>query len=512
MLFKIKIKPFALAAALITTAVCAQTPYDDAQRALREQRYAVAADKFEQAIRGDKANADASMYWRAYALYQEGRERQAARQISKLQDKFPDSSWISEARLLQAEYGPAQAIAPLEPGAPELDLELRLFTLSNLMDRDSERALPLVMDLLRKTESNSIRRQALFVLGISDDPAAHAAIAQIARDSDQPGLQIQAIHILGVAESTELLTDLYREAANREVKTAIIHAYIAAEAEQELLAVMRDETMPELQIQAIRALGAMEASEALRELYPTLVEREARLAAIHALAIAEDSEALRDMLRDETDAELRRALIHGVAMSGDENSAEFLEQIYDSAVSREEKIDVLHSLMIDDEGEELAIRIARTETDVELRRMAIQTLGIMGVEDVLADLYADIQDLETRSMILHSMAIAEDVDGIIQVMGDEKNPELRAAAINSLAISDDDVAADFLVEMYPGAVANEKSSIIRALMIMEDAEGLIELMRHEQDREIKREMLQTLSLMDSDEATDFLFELMEQGL
>ena len=81
MLIKNRIKQFALVATLASAVVCAQTPYDDAQTALRAQRYAEAAEKFEQAIQADKANADASMYWRAYSLYKEGRERQARDEV-----------------------------------------------------------------------------------------------------------------------------------------------------------------------------------------------------------------------------------------------------------------------------------------------------------------------------------------------------------------------------------------------------------------------------------------------
>ena len=127
------------------------------------------------------------------------------------------------------------------------------------------------------------------------------------------------------------------------------------------------------------------------------------------------------------------------------------------------------------------------------------------------DLYADIQDIETRSMVLHSMAIGEDVEGIIRIMRSEQNPDLRAIALQSLAISDDDDAAEFMVEMYPDATAMEKSAIIQAMMIMEDAERLIELMRQEQDSQAKRQMLQALSMMDSEEATDYLFEMMEES-
>lgn len=47
------------------------------------------------------------------------------------------------------------------------------------------------------------------------------------------------------------------------------------------------------------------------------------------------------------------------------------------------------------------------------------------------------------------------------------------------------------------------------MMIMENVEGLISLMKTETDPELKREMLQMLTIMDSEEADQYLFEMLE---
>lgn len=47
-------------------------------------------------------------------------------------------------------------------------------------------------------------------------------------------------------------------------------------------------------------------------------------------------------------------------------------------------------------------------------------------------------------------------------------------------------------------------------MIMDDTEGLIGLLKTETDPALKREMLQMLSHMDSEEADQYLFELLEK--
>ena len=133
---------------LAATTVLAQTPYDEGQKALREQSWMEAARHFEEAF--DSGQADAAMYWRAHALYKAGHRGDAARQIRDLKREYPDSRWVKEAQALQIEYQGSIDDAVVED-------ELRLFALSQLMERDAERAMPLVMDIMRNTESASIR-------------------------------------------------------------------------------------------------------------------------------------------------------------------------------------------------------------------------------------------------------------------------------------------------------------------------------------------------------------------
>ena len=76
-------------------------------------------------------------------------------------------------------------------------------------------------------------------------------------------------------------------------------------------------------------------------------------------------------------------------------------------------------------------------------------LGVMEATDEMAELYATIDEVELRKAVLESMMIADDTEGLIEVLKTEKDPEMSAAAIQSLAVSDDDVAADYLVSLYP---------------------------------------------------------------
>ena len=509
------LKKLILATVLVAVTAMAQTPYDEGQKALREQNWSAAADQFEKAIKADKDNADASMYWRAHALYKAGRSKEAERQVRSLERKYPDSRWLKEAQLLQIEHDSGSALTSASEDAL-MDEELRMFALAQLMDRDPDRALPLVLETLKSSGSEKARADTLFMLGMSDDPRAQEAIAKIARESNDPELQADAIRMLGISSnqpSLDLLASLYRESDSVEVKKAVIEAYMIADdsgdLEDTMVDLLKTEKNPELQKDIIHTLGLMDATDALRELYPTLADHETKDAALEAFFLAGDSQTLRQVLETETDPKLRKTAIQGIAMEDDRDAAAILEAIYDEANSIEEKKVVLEALVLMDDAEGLAMKIVRTESDKGLRRDAIQMLGVMEATKEMEELYSSLEEAELRKMVLEAMMIADDTDGLMEILKSEQDPDLRSAAIQSLALIDDDDAAKYLASLYPQASRDEKQAIIQSMMLMDDPENLITLMKKETDPELKREMLQVLTLMDSEESDEYLFELLE---
>ena len=193
------------------------------------------------------------MYWRAHALYKASRKADAARQVLELERTHPSSSWLNEAKALRIEYqGPTDE--------DEDEDELRLFALSRLMERDADRALPLVMEILNNSTSESTRQDALFVLGMSSNPEAQSFIAQAARDSGNPQLQVDAVQMLAMSgneASLDLLKDLYDESASAELKSALIQAYMIKDQPAPLLEILKQEQDPEVQRDLIYALGTM---------------------------------------------------------------------------------------------------------------------------------------------------------------------------------------------------------------------------------------------------------------
>jgi len=513
MKMKQTLKQIALAGVLATATLMAQTPYDEGQKAIRDQRWTEAADQFEQAIESDRERADSATYWRAYALYQAGRDREAERELRRLERKYPDSRWVKEGQALRIEHQDSeQSIEQAAAGDSVMDDELRLFALAQLMDRDPERAMPLVLDLVHNAKSESVQKDALFVLAMSERPEALQTVAAVARDSGNPELQVAAIHILGsvsTEESLPLLADLYSENSATEVKEAVIHAYISSDQPQQLVALFGTEADPELQRSMIHSLGAMDATAELQALYPTLQNKELRVAVIEAFSIAGDSAMLKQVLDSETDPEIRRAALFGIAMEDGEDAVSYLETLYANAKSSEEKNVILQALTMMDDARDLTMKIIRTETDPALQRQAIQTLGEQDGVEQLKELYATLNDQDARRTVLEAMSIADDSESLVRVLQSEQDEELRITAIKFLGVAGDEPARNYLASLYPTGSSAEKSAVIQSMMIMEDTEGLIALMKQEKDPELKRQMLQMLTLIDSEESNQYLFEMLE---
>src|SRR6202008_2325226 len=125
------------------------------QTALNESRWADALEKFNQVIRAKGSRADAATYWKAVSLNKLGRAEEALTPINELRRNYPKSRWINDARVLEAEIRPSPDIAgdvtvnpPSKGGTTTAgacgDEELKLLALNRLMDRDEERAVPLL--------------------------------------------------------------------------------------------------------------------------------------------------------------------------------------------------------------------------------------------------------------------------------------------------------------------------------------------------------------------------------
>ena len=225
---------------------------------------------------------------------------------------------------------------------------------------------------------------------------------------------------------------------------------------------------------------------------------------------SEGTEILLEIARGNQYPELQSRAVYYLGLSGVAGATAALEEIYRSATDTEIKMRVLHSFMLSDSQAPL-LQVARTESNEDLRSNAIHQLGLIGATQALQQLYDAESSTDVKKRILHSLFLADDDTTLMNVARTESNESLRRSAIRSLGLIDSDAATTALLEIYNDSQDNEtRGEIINALFLSDDAGELIQIARTESVPELRKEAFDRLALMDSEEAVDFMMEILEQ--
>jgi hypothetical protein len=97
---------------------------------------------------------------------------------------------------------------------------------------------------------------------------------------------------------------------------------------------------------------------------------------------------------------------------------------------------------------------------------------------------------------------------------DSSDPQRQAQAIRGLAIAagDGDDVGEMLVGIYRDTdVPHVRKAVREALLIADHDEAVLQLFRASDDDAEKRELLQTLVMMDSDAVWDLIDSTLENG-
>ena len=363
--------------------------YRAGQRDIDAGRWTQAIEKFGEMARKGGAEADAALYWKAYAENKAGRSQQALATLRQLSANHAKSEWRDDAKALEVEIrgGSGQGGAP---GTDEDD-ELKLYALNGLMASDPERAVPMLQKFLRGNHPVALKEKALFVLSQSDSPEGFKTLAEVARGASYPELQLKAIEHLGIAggdDAVRVLDEVYRSSSKTEVREAVLHAYHIDDRTGRILAIARDGKDP-LRREAVNLLGANERVQELRQLYQS--EPELRMEVLQALGVAGDVETLAETARQERDPALRGQAIQGLGICETPEAAKALRSLYGSATDAPTREAILQAFMVQDNARAL-IEIFNAEKDRETRREIVRLLAGMDsdeAEKFLERIYKD---------------------------------------------------------------------------------------------------------------------------
>lgn len=291
------------------------------------------------------------------------------------------------------------------------------------------------------------------IRGKSGDPVA----PQAEPDENLKLLAINALMQQDQAQAVPILQKILTGNQSEELKSRALFVLAQSQSPQAqavIVQIAQGQSGPALQIKAIRMIAAAQGKRA--------------------------DDTLAPIYQHSSDAQVRKAILQSYLMTGD--STKLLE-------------------------------VARQETNPELVKTAVQTLGAMGAGSDLLTMYRAANNAQTKSDIINAL-IASGHNGVgplTEIAQSEQDTDLRRRAIRNLGIAGGMSVAPALLSDYQKSTDTEtKRAAAQALFLANDAHDLIALARAETNSEMKSYLVQQLSLMHSQEATDYMLEILNK--
>lgn len=351
--------------------------YSEGREAIEEGKYERALDRFDRLIQMNTNRTDSALYWKAYSLLKLGRRADALATLADLQHRFKDSRWMRDARALEVEVRQAsgQAVSP----ESQNDDDLKLMALRGLMQSDSERAIPIIEQMLAGTNSPKVKDRALFVLSQSNSQRAREIMGNIAKGAGNPDLQLRAIHYLGIMGGTDnrqILADVYRLSSDSAVKRSIIRSFMVSGDRTRLLSLAKSETDPGLRGEAVQQLGVMGAHTELAELYSSETSVDVKKRIIQAMFVGGSADKLIELAKTEKDPQLRRTAVRNLGLMGSSKTGDAIKAIYQADASPEIRKEAINALFLQNNGRVL-VELARAEKDPAMKKELVSKMSIM---------------------------------------------------------------------------------------------------------------------------------------
>jgi len=208
--------------------------------------------------------------------------------------------------------------------------------------------------------------------------------------------------------------------------------------------------------------------------------------------------------------DLQKRAIRYMGMNGNSRNRGVLKEIYNSSTDISVKKTVFQAWLMCGCKDDVAA-LARTEKNPELRREAIRYLGMMGGRAELLDFYKNSPDVETREEAVGAMLMCGCAHELAEIVQTEKDPRVLDKAINTLGLVGGQESLAALTALY-GSQANlsTKKKVINALFLHGAGKEMVALARKETNPELKRELIQKMSLMGSPEITEYMMEILNK--
>ncbi len=261
----------------------------------------------------------------------------------------------------------------------------------------------------------------------------------------------------------------------------------------------RDDT-EELKIAALEALITAPPERALPLVRKVLAgnhSNDVKERALFILSQIDEPEAHATLLRyaQEESGELQAEAIRMIGIGGDQDALANLGDIYASGDSNAREA-VLEAYLIAGDKQAVFEIAAGTDNEEDFEE-AVDILGAMGARDELRELRSRKGMSDT---LIDAYAVSGDFDTLRELALGDGDIALRTQAIEALGIVGGDQVNETLVEIYKTAANDDiRQAALDGLLISGHDEGVLELYRAAGDSAEKKELLEYLVMMGSDD-------------
>ncbi len=353
--------------------------------------YDQAIVRLDRTIAQKGSHADGALYWKAFSQYKLGKTEDAIASIGTLRKDFPQSKYLNDAKALETE------VRKPRPETIDGDDEIKLLAIQGIQNSDPVKAAQLCENLLSGSNSLAVKRRALYILALSDQPRAHEVLLSYAKGNGNPDLQREAINYLATRRTKQPTTSndlrqIYESTQDPNIRRAIIDAYRTTGDKASLITVASTMTAPtEIRSQAIRNLSDVAAPTDLWALYQKEENKDLRISMVRAFSSMGAVDQLLQIAKSDKDPEVRQQAVRSLGNQKIDKTGTTLVDMYSSETDKNAKMAIISALGNQNNDVGL-VAVARKETkDLELKKAIVSRLMEMaGRSKVAADYLMEV--------------------------------------------------------------------------------------------------------------------------
>jgi hypothetical protein len=216
------------------------------------------------------------------------------------------------------------------------------------------------------------------------------------------------------------------------------------------------------------------------------------------------------LAKENGNPELQKRAIRYLGMNGNGRNRAVLKEIYNGTSDASVKKMVFQGWLMSGDRENV-LAAARTEKSPELRKEAIRYLAMMGGRAELMQMYKSSADAATRQAAVESMLMCGCAHELSEIVLTEKDPAVLEKAISTLGMIGGAESLATLTKAYGSqADVSMKKKVINALFLHQAGKEMVALARKETNPELKKALMEKMSIMHSPEITEYMMELLNK--